>query len=214
MLHAYDSGRRLTPRWARDRTGETVTLRQLVVYGDARGNEALAQLMMDRGDVPRAVEHARRSLAADPQLVMSRFILGVAAQRAGRYEEALAEFRRAEEQKRRQRRVVVRNLHANMGDCLARLGREAEAEREFRAELLAIPHSEEARVGLALLYRSQGRDAEARAALGGLVAAHPRPGPEVYRKVVETFAALGDAEAARMWAARGREAFPGDGLFR
>ena len=180
----------------------------------ARGNEALAQLMMDRGDVPRAVEHARRSLAADPQLVMSRFILGVAAQRAGRYEDALAEFRRAEEQKRRQRRVVVRNLHANMGDCLARLGREAEAEREFRAELLAIPHSEEARVGLALLYRSQGRDAEARAALGGLVAAHPRPGPEVYLKVVQTFTMLGDMEAARTWAARGREAFPADRRFR
>jgi choline-sulfatase len=180
----------------------------------AQGNETLAQIMMDRGDLPRAVQYARRSVAADPQRIMSRFVLGVAAQRAGRYEEALREFEQAEEAKRRQRRVVVRNLHANMADCLARLGREAEAEREFRRELEAIPQSEEARVGLALLYRSQGRDGEARASLAGLIAALPRPGPEAYLKVVQTFSVLGDAEAAREWTARGRAQFPSDPRFR
>ena len=49
----------------------------------AAGNEALAQLLMDRGDVARAADYARRSVAADPERIMSRFILGVAAQRAG-----------------------------------------------------------------------------------------------------------------------------------
>jgi arylsulfatase A-like enzyme/Tfp pilus assembly protein PilF len=180
----------------------------------AQGNETLAQIMMDRGDLPRAVQYARRSVAADPQRIMSRFVLGVAAQRAGRYEEALREFEQAEEAKRRQRRVVVRNLHANMADCLARLGREAEAEREFRRELEAIPQSEEARVGLALLYRSQGRDGEARASLAGLITALPSPGPEAYLKVVQTFSVLGDAEAAREWTARGRAQFPSDPRFR
>jgi arylsulfatase A-like enzyme/Flp pilus assembly protein TadD len=180
----------------------------------ALGNETLAQLMMDRGDLPRAVAYARKSVEADPQRIMSRFILGVAAQRAGRYEEALGEFRQAEESKRRQRRVVVRNLHANMADCLARLGREPEAEREFLAELEAIPHSEEARVGLAMLYRSQGRDGEARAALAGIVTSLPRPGPEAFLKVVQTFTALGDKEAATEWAARGRAQFPSDARFR
>jgi tetratricopeptide (TPR) repeat protein len=170
--------------------------------------------MLDRGDLPRAVQYARRSVAADPQRIMSRFILGVAAQRAGRYPEALQEFQKAEEAKRRQRRVVVRNLHAHMADCLARLGREAEAEQEFRAELQAIPHSEEARVGLAMLYRSQGRDGEARASLAGLIASLPRPGPEAYLKVVQTFSVLGDTEAAREWAARGRAQFPADPRFR
>ena len=180
----------------------------------AQGNETLAQLMMDRGDLPRAVAYARKSVGADPQRIMSRFILGVAAQRSGRYEEALGEFRQAEEAKRRQRRVVVRNLHANMADCLARLGREAEAEREFQAELEAIPHSEEARVGLAMLYRSQGRDGEARTALAGVVTSLPRPGPEAFLKVVRTFAALGDTEAAREWTARARAQFPSDARFR
>jgi arylsulfatase A-like enzyme/Tfp pilus assembly protein PilF len=180
----------------------------------AQGNETLAQLMADRGDLARAVAYARKSIAADPQRIMSRFILGVAAQQAGRYEEALGEFRRAEDAKRRQRRVVVKNLHANMADCLARLGREAEAEKEFRAELEAIPHSEEARVGLAMLYRSQGRDEEARTALAGVVTSLPRPGPEAFLKVVQTFTALGDKEAAREWAARGKAQFPSDARFR
>ena len=195
---------------------ETALLHAELASGQdpAQGNETLAQLMMDRGDLPRAVQYARRSVAADPQRIMSRFILGVAAQRAGRYPEALQEFQKAEEAKRRQRRVVVRNLHAHMADCLARLGREAEAEREFRAELQAIPHSEEARVGLAMLYRAQGRDGEARASLAGLIAALPRPGPEAYLKVVQTFSVLGDTEAAREWAARGRAQFPADPRFR
>lgn len=180
----------------------------------APGNEALAQLMMDRGDLARAVRYARRSVAADPRRIMSRFILGVAAQRAGRCEEALAEYRQAVEAKSRQRRVVVKNLHANMADCLARLGREADAEREFLAELESIPHSQEARVGLAMLYRSQGRDGEARASLAGLIAALPRPTPEAYLEVVRTFSVLGDAEAAREWTARARAQFPSDRRFR
>ena len=178
----------------------------------AQGNEALAQLMMDKGDLARAADYARRSVTADPDRVMSRFILGVVARSAGRCEEAVAEFRRAESAKNRQKRVVVRSLHAQMGDCLARLGRDAEAEREFLAELAAIPQSEDARVGLAMLYRSQGRDAEARASLAALVAAAPRP--ETYLKVVQTASVLGDAEAARTFATEARARFPGDARFR
>jgi Tfp pilus assembly protein PilF len=178
----------------------------------AQGNEALAQLMMDKGDLARAADYARRSVSADPERVMSRFILGVVARSAGRCEEAVDEFRRAESAKNRQKRVVVRGLHAQMGDCLARLGRDAEAEREFLAELAAIPQSEDARLGLAMLYRSQGRDAEARASLAALVAAAPRP--ETYLKVVQTASVLGDAEAARTFATEARARFPGDARFR
>jgi tetratricopeptide (TPR) repeat protein len=178
----------------------------------AQGNEALAQLMMEKGDLARAVSYARRSLAADPDRIMSRFILGAAARSAGRCEEAVEEFRRAESARSRQKRVVVRSLHTQMADCLARLGREAEAEREFLGELQAIPHSEDARVGLAMLYRSQGRDAEARKALAELVAVAPRP--ETYLKAVQTATVLGDVEAARAFSAEARARFPGDGRFR
>jgi tetratricopeptide (TPR) repeat protein len=176
--------------------------------------EVLAQVLLDEGRVAPAADAARRSLEADSQRVMSHFVLGVIAQRAGRYEEALAAFRQAEEANRLQKGSVVLKLHASMGDCLARLGREAEAEREFQAEIQAVPWSADGRIGLAMLYRSQGRDAEARTALGALVSAQPRPTAETYWTVVRAFSVLGDTSAAREWASRARTKFPNDVRFR
>jgi arylsulfatase A-like enzyme/Tfp pilus assembly protein PilF len=177
-----------------------------------QGFEVLAQLFMDKGDLARAADLARRSVAADRQRIMSHFILGVTAQRAGRYEEALLSFRRAEEAKRLRPQAIVRNLHANMGDCLARLGRAQEAEKEFQAEIAAQPRSREGRVGLATLYRSQGRDDEARRALAGLLEADPQA--DAYWTVVRTLLVLGDTAEARRQAAQARARFPADARFR
>jgi tetratricopeptide (TPR) repeat protein len=178
------------------------------------GYEVAAQLMMDRGDTVRAEALARQSLAADPQRLMSYFILGVLAQKTGRCDEALGSFRKAEEIQKRQKRTVVRTLHANIGDCLARLGREAEAEREFRAEIEILPATREGRVGLATLYRSQKRDDEARAVLAGLVSAESPPSAETYWTVVHTLSVLGDVEGARQFAGRAQARFPSDPRFR
>jgi arylsulfatase A-like enzyme/tetratricopeptide (TPR) repeat protein len=180
----------------------------------AKGFELLAQILMDAKRPREAADFARRSLAADPQRMMSHFILGILAKQQGRCEEALASFRAAAAAKSRQKGLMLRSLHFQTGDCLARLGREAEAEKEFLAELEALPASAEARVGLAMLYRSQGRDVEARAALGGLVQAEKAPTAETYWTVVRTFAVLGDAEAAREWARQARARFPADPRFR
>jgi len=176
--------------------------------------EALAQMMLAEGRHRDAGEYARRSLAADPRRALSHFVLGAVAQREGRCAEAVAAFRRAAEAQARQMRLVVPGLHARSADCLARLGRGAEAEREFRAELAEIPHSREGRVGLALLLRSEGRDAESRDVLGGIVTAHPRPGPDEYWIVVRTLAGLGDGSAAEEWAAEARRRFPADPRYR
>jgi tetratricopeptide (TPR) repeat protein len=176
--------------------------------------ELMAQIMLDLDRPDPAAEYARKSLEADPRRVMSHYALGVVAQRRGRYDDALADFRRAEEANRLQQGSVVLDLHSRMADCLARLGREPEAEREFQAEIAAIPWSRNGRVGLAMLYRSQGRDAEARAALEGLVSSTPRAGADVYWTVAKTFSDIGDAQAAREWAARGRSRFPQDPRFR
>lgn len=183
--------------------------------GDPGGGfELLAQLTMDRGDLAQAAEFARRSVQADDRREMGHFILGVVAQKQGRCEEALAAFARAEEALRLRKHAILRNLHASRADCLARMGREAEAEQEFLAEIETIPHSREGRVGLATLYRSQGRDAEARAVLSGLIAAEAHPTAEHYWTVVRTFSVLGDVEAARHWAAQARARFPLDPRFR
>jgi arylsulfatase A-like enzyme/Tfp pilus assembly protein PilF len=180
----------------------------------AKGFETLAQLMLDRGRLQEAAAFAGKSVQADDQRMMSHFVLGVVFQRAGRCEEAVVSFRKAEQAKKRQQQAVLRSLHYNMGDCLARLGREAEAEQEFLAEIEALPRSPQGRVGLAMLYRSQGRDAEVRAVLAGLLAADPQPSADAYWTVVRTLSVLGDAAAARQWAGQARSRFPSDPRFQ
>jgi len=179
-----------------------------------RGFETLAQICLDQRRPGDAAAYARRSLAAEPDRAMSRFVLATTERLAGRCEAAAAEYRRAIESASRQKGLVVRDLHAGLADCLARLGREAEAEAEFRQEIALIPHSREARVGLGLLFRSQGRDAEARDALAGIVTANPRAGADEYFVVARTLATIGDREAAREWAARGRALYPNDARLR
>jgi tetratricopeptide (TPR) repeat protein len=179
-----------------------------------RGFETLAQVSLDQRRPTEAAAYARKSLAAEPDRAMSRFVLAETERRAGRYEAAEAEYRRAIESAGRQQGLLVRGLHAGLADCLARLGREVEAEAEFREEIALIPYSREARVGLGLLFRSQGRDAEARDALAGIVTANPRAGAEEYVVVARTLATIGDVEAAREWAGRGRALYPRDARLR
>jgi len=176
--------------------------------------EVLAELMMDAGRFDEAAANARRSLEVDPSRYMSRYLLGVVAQQRGRCDEAIGHFEAAIEAMRLEPRTVVRNLHAGLGDCLARAGREAEAEREFKAEAAAIVDSVEARVGLATLYKSQGRSADARAVMADLVARTPQPTADTYWTVVHTLTVLGDTVGAREWASRGRDKYPRDPRFR
>jgi arylsulfatase A-like enzyme/Tfp pilus assembly protein PilF len=180
----------------------------------AAANEALAELALDAGRPDEAASLARKSIDADATRYMPHFILGLVAQRTGRCDAAIEPFQRAIELKRLEPAAVVRNLHAGLADCLARAGRTDDAEREFKAELAAIPSSPEARIGLATLYRSLGRDAEARDVLGGLVTTTPNADASTYWTVVRAFATLGDAEAAREWSARARARFPGDTRFK
>ncbi len=180
----------------------------------AQGFEILAELMMDAGRLEDAASFARRSLQADPSRYMSEYLLGVIAQQRSKCNEAVGHFERAIEGKRVEPHAVVRNLHAGLADCLARMGREADAEGEFKAELAVIPDSPEARLGLATLYKSQGRQAEARTVLTELVASTRNPNADTYWTVVRGLTVLGDATAAREWTARGRQRFPQDPRFK
>ena len=179
-----------------------------------RSFEILAQIMMDKRREADAVTFARRSIAADSQRSMSHFILGTVARQRGQCDQALLSFEAAALAIARAQGSVLRSLHFQTGDCLARLGREPEAEREFLAEIKALPRSIEGRVGLATLYRSQSRDQEARAVLSGLVEGDPAPTAEAYWAIVRTLSVLGDADAARTFSGEARVLFPKDPRFR
>jgi tetratricopeptide (TPR) repeat protein len=203
-IHALAGRRALAERHAAQAAG-----------GDpGRAFESLAESLWTGGRAEAAVQFARRAVAADPDRVAAHFVLGLAAQRAGRCEEALGHFDRAAAARQRQPGLVVPGLDARRGDCLARVGREEEAEGAFQAEVAALPGSAEGRIGLAILYRSQGKDAAARDALAGLVTSRSQPRADDYWTVVRTLAGLGDADGARQWTAQARAAFPNDPRFR
>ena len=176
--------------------------------------EFLAELEMGLGRLPEAEAAARRSIEADPSRPMSHYALGLGAMRRGDQVDAEARFRSAVERSASDTGRVFANLHASLADCLARLGRESEAEAEFRKEIDIVPTSRPGRVGLALLLRSQGRAEEARATISGLVEGRQTAEADDFAVVVRTLAGLGDAEGASVWKTRARSRYPQDARFR
>jgi Flp pilus assembly protein TadD len=80
------------------------------------------------------------------------------------------------------------------GDLLARLGRNAEAERAFRREIADFPGSPSPYSRLAVLYATQGRPQEAVAMLRSMV--ESSGSPAAYAEAVRTLRTLGDPVGA------------------
>ena len=176
--------------------------------------EFVAELELGLGRLAEAESAARRSIDADPSRPMSHYALGLGAMRRGDLAVAETSFRAAVKRSASDTGRIFANLHASLADCLARLGREAEAEAEFRKELEFVPASRPGRVGLSMLLRSQGRDDEARAVIDGLVEGRAGAGADDFDVVVKTLSGLGDNEAAAQWRGRARARYPKDPRFR
>ena len=176
--------------------------------------EFLAELELGLGRFAEAEAAARKSVAADPSRPMSHYALGLAAVRRGDLVDAEARFRTAIERSASDSGETFANLHSSLADCLARMGREAEAEAEFRKEIEIVPASRSGRVGLTLLLRSQGRDDDARSAIGGLVEGNPGATADDFEVVIRTLQGLGDGEGAALWKTRARARYSKDPRFR
>jgi len=102
----------------------------------------------------------------------------------------------------------VPNLHFYRGDVLARLGRNEEAEREFRQEIKDYPASPDAYTSLILLFASSGRAQDATQLVYDLLKAAPHANS--YVVISETLSAVGDSRGALYWAYQGVRKFPDD----
>jgi tetratricopeptide (TPR) repeat protein len=104
------------------------------------------------GQMDAAEAAYRRILAAAPDQVDARHLLGVIALQRGRLDEAAAEARRA---------LALRPDHAaahcTLAIASAQLGRQAEAEASFERAVLLQPHYIEALQGFGTLRQRQGR---------------------------------------------------------
>ena len=172
----------------------------------ANAHETLARIWMQRNDLDRAEREAKLALENAGDKATAWIALGLIEKQRGNLPRALEHLDAALEGIRTKQHRRVPNLHLYRGDVLARLGRAAEAEREFRAEIEAYPAEPDAYSNLILLLSEQGRLAEATQLVYDLVKAAPNP--PTYVTIAETLQAVGDERGALYWARQGSMKFP------
>jgi tetratricopeptide (TPR) repeat protein len=162
---------------------------------------------LEREDAERAAEHAASAERDDPKVPMSAYVTGRQAYAAGLNEDALASFEKASQALARNR-STLESVHWYLGDTLARLGRDSEAEQAFREELRVFPRHISGYTSLATLYHASGRTDAIRETLDDLVTAVPTP--EGYDAAARVWLSVGDAAAATALRTDARARFRGD----
>lgn len=194
---------RLDDAWAHARLAEKVAPEH---DQRARGSahEMAARVALARKDYTGAKAAAQRAHAADPSLPMPDYVQARIHHAEGRYAEAWPYFERALQQLE-SRTMTIGEIHYYAGDTLARLGRNAEAEAQFRKEVQLFPQSTRGWSALAMLYRSLARDADAERAIAGMLQRSPTP--DAYGLAAQLWTMFGEAERAAAVRATARQRF-------
>ncbi|MGA8808767.1 MAG: sulfatase-like hydrolase/transferase [Thermoanaerobaculia bacterium] len=164
----------------------------------------LAAVAEARSDLPSAEREARLAAGPDdrpniPALIILARIL--ASQQ--KVDEALPVANRAVAHAGEEGTHPVATVFSTRGDILARMGRTAEAEADFRKEIERFPDSTEAYVRLALLFASEHRFSEIGPALEAMVQASPKPA--TYFLAAREMKDLGNDAGARAFRSRGEQ---------
>jgi arylsulfatase A-like enzyme/Flp pilus assembly protein TadD len=173
--------------------------------GTASPHENLARIALAEGDLAAAEKEARAALERYPARRVPRLILGRVLHDRRDYPGALVELDLAAKPRALETAVPLQNLQFLRGDCLARLGRLTEAETAFQEEVRLFPANAAPRAALAMVYASQGREAEARKALTDLVQLGT---PEAYFTASRTYEVLGDSASAGQLRSEAKRLFP------
>ena len=175
--------------------------------GDGEADELLARALLAKGDLSGAEAAAEAALASPA--TRARALL-VKARIAGRRGDLPAALERTEEAERSGPSGGSRlpGLHLVRGDVLARMGRHAEAEAEFRMEIAAWPATAGAWESLLLLLAAEGRGND----VAGTIREWTRavPGPEPWVSSVRVLTVVGQRGMAEAIRRDGRSRFPSD----
>jgi len=166
-----------------------------------QAHELLARVALARNDLARAEREA--GLAVGDAVAESNRALLLAEVHLRRNELAAAlGVLDAERQRLAERGwPPLRDLEFLRGDVLARMGRHAEAETAFEAEIRAFPRNSAAYVRLAIVYGLQRRTfGEVDRLLEAMVAAHPSP--QTMLLAARTLESMGDTKGAAAWRRR------------
>jgi len=212
---AYKEIIRRNPKDAASLTGAAAGLLRLGQLDDARAHaelalavapaaahELLARIAIERGDGETARREATLVSASEPDSPLPDFIEGLILYKQKHYAAAVPHFLDAR-QKLSTRTVQMSDVDYYLADSSGRLERYDDAERFFLSEISHFPDNLRARAGLAMLYRSMGRDADAEQTIGALVRQAPtREGYDLAAQLWTMFGETHRAAAARAQARR------------
>lgn len=173
----------------------------------AAAHEVALRVALASMDADAALAHASDAQRADPSRPLPQFVRGRLAYNAGRYEEALSELQGAGKVLGEQH-AELEEFHLYLGEVLARLERDMDAEAEFREELRAFPRNVRAYASLAMLYHASNRDQAVEQTIDDLVVAAPTP--DGYATAAELWTVVGQRARAEALRADARRRFRGD----
>jgi len=163
----------------------------------AGARSLLAQIAMAEGDFAAAEREARAAVEAESfsGRIGPKIVLAQTLQEQGRLEDALKVIQQAvDEVSRMEGRPKFSGLFFQHGDLLARLGRDAEAEKAFQREIEDFPSNPYPYTRLSVLYAAQGRGQEAVGILKTMVDRNDTP--LAYAEAIRTLRTLGDPQGA------------------
>ncbi len=162
--------------------------------------EELASIALAQGDLAAAKRHAETARQKDPEGRLALLLLARVEARQGRWPSALGLLDQLLAIEQRSHAFSIEGVRATRGDVLAHLGRDREAEEDFRQEMREFPANLDGWSRLALLYAATGRAAEFQTLLTEMTRLVPSPRSfEAAAKVCEI---VGDREGARRFRAR------------
>lgn len=174
----------------------------------SRAHDILSRVWAARGDQKRAQQEATLALQSSNDPTGPLIQLADQEKQKGNLQAALDYLNRAVARETPQSLYSHEGLHLARGDVLARLGRNDEAEKEFRLEIATFPKSPGAYSSLVLLLSAEQRLDEATKLIFDLIKTAPTP--RSYVTVSETLKAIGDDRGALYWAYQGLQKYPHD----
>lgn len=173
-----------------------------------RAHEILGRIYAAEGDRTHAVVEEKAAVGTMSDPTPALMTLASLSKDGGDLNGALDYLNQVADRVARKRPPRLQELHLTRGDVLARLGRNDEAEHEFRSEITDFPSDPRAYTSLVLLLTSERRVEEATNLIYEIVKAAPQA--HSYALISDTLKAMGDENGALYWAAQGLRKYPQD----
>jgi tetratricopeptide (TPR) repeat protein len=154
----------------------------------AGAHQALANIALMQGRFDDALQQAALAAEADPAQPFPALVRGTIEYNRKRYAEALPMLMAARDGYAR-RTTQPSDLYFFIGDSLARLGRYEEALPYFVQELRLYPQNTRAWAGMAMLYQSEGRQADTERVIQSML--RNSPNPEAYERAEDLWRMFG-----------------------